>query len=136
MFFTLCLVTQLAFQKHEMFSHRSEENDSCVSADKAKAQIVTRTTCETLLQIHSYFYAAVFLPVLNDYHNDISPFVSYCQKKEGKKKPLEPSPTTLPQKNKNSPNHKVATPTNNKGNLTVMLGVIFRIRQCGLSFLI
>lgn len=55
MFFTLCLVTQLAFQKHEMFSHRSEENDSCVSADKAKAQIVTRTTCETLLQMHSYF---------------------------------------------------------------------------------
>lgn len=74
MFFTLCLVTQLAFQKHEMFSHRSEENDSCVGADKSKAQIVTRTTCETLLQMRSYFYTTVFLPVLNYYSNDISPF--------------------------------------------------------------
>lgn len=38
--------------------------------------------------------------------------------------------------NKKCPNDKEGTPANNKDNLTVMLSVIFRIRQCGLSFLI
>lgn len=34
MFFTLCLITQLAFQKHELFSHRSEQKDSCDNNSK------------------------------------------------------------------------------------------------------
>ena len=117
MFFTLCLVTQLAFEKHEMFSHRSEEKDSCVSADKSKAQIVTRTTC------HSY--KCTFLPVLNDARNDIFSSAAYHQKKKKKGKTLRTLSHHFDAKIQNSPNHKVATPTNNKGNLTVMLGVIF-----------
>lgn len=140
MFFTLYLITQLAFQKHKMFSQCSEENESCINFDKGKAQIMTWTTCESFLQNTQQFLYYCIPTTINLSPNNIS-FI--CLKLSTKTKMLWAinnhfaSPTyPWRKKKKKCPNHKEGTPTNNKDNLTVMFSVIFRIRQCGLSFLI
>lgn len=81
----------------------------------------------------------VFLSLFNSYRAAFPPSAANYSEEE---KCFGPSttaslPTTYPHaKKKKCPNHKEGTPTNNKDNLTVMLSVIFRFRQCGLSFLI
>lgn len=94
-----------------------------------------------ILQQHSHLDTNVFLPPFLNYLPDPIIFTFPGSNYQQNQKCFGPSTTTtlLPPLTKNKkkcPNDKEGTPANNKDNLTVMLSVIFRIRQCGLSFLI
>ena len=133
MFSALYLITRLAFQKHKMFSQRSEETDSCINSwqgrgGRGSSNYDTNNLCIICTNTQQFLDGCT--------PSTLNFSASNHQQKRRCFRPSKTSHRAKKKEKKKCPNPKEGTQTNNKDNLTVMFSVIFRIGQCGLSFLI